>query len=106
MKGFNEMFRLEETKISKAVDRCKELHPTVRVITFGEYIVTGSREATIYTVKCYRDERGFKTVDCSCKTRDGVACKHGIAALTLHLYMAMTQEIMKRVAARRARAAR
>lgn len=97
------MFRLEDTEISKAVDRCRELHPTVRVIAFGEYTVTGSKAGSAYTVKCYRDEQGFKTVDCSCKTRDGVACKHGIAALSLHLYMAMAQHIARRVAQRRSR---
>jgi hypothetical protein len=97
------MFILEETEINKAVDKCRELHPTVRIIAFGEYTVTGSREGIIYTVKCYRDGQGFKTVDCSCKTRDGVACKHGIAALTLHLYMAAAQMVVAKVAQRRAR---
>lgn len=97
------MFRIEEANLSAAVERCKELHPTVRVIAFGEYTVTGSRPGTDYTVKCYRDEQGFKTVDCSCKTRDGIACKHGVAALSLHIYMATVQMIVTRRAARLAR---
>jgi uncharacterized Zn finger protein len=97
------MFTLETTQISKAVERCRELHPTVRVIAFGEYTVTGSEQGSIYTVKCYRDEEGMKTVDCSCKTKDGVACKHGVAALALHLYMATVQMIITRRAARLAR---
>ena len=46
------MFRLEETEIAKAVERCRELHPTVRVIHFGEYIVTGAQEGIRYTTKC------------------------------------------------------
>jgi hypothetical protein len=100
------MFRLEETEISKAIDRCKEMHPTVRVINYGEYSVTGSTEGTVYTVKCYRDNEGFKTVDCSCKTRDGVACKHSVAAVALHLYMAAVQMVIRRRAARLARQAR
>jgi hypothetical protein len=100
------MFRLEETEISKAVDRCREMHPTVRVIAFGEYSVTGSQPGSLYTVKCFRDEEGFKTVDCSCKTRDGVACKHSVAALALHLYMAAVQMVIRRRAARIARQAR
>jgi hypothetical protein len=97
------MFRLEETEISKAVDRCKEMHPTVRVIAYGEYTVTGSRAGSLYTVKCYRDSEGFKTVDCSCKTSDGVACKHGMAAVALRLYLATVQMIIRRRAARLAR---
>ncbi len=100
------MFRLEDTDIAKAVERAKELHPTVRVIAYGEYTVTGSQPGTLYTVKCYRDEQGFKTVDCTCQTRDGVACKHSMAAVALHLYMATIEMIIRRRAARLARTGR
>jgi hypothetical protein len=27
-------------------------------------------------------------VDCSCPTKDGVACKHSVCALPLHLHVA------------------
>ncbi len=97
------MFRLEDTDVTKAVERAKELHPTVRVIAYGEYTVTGSQAGALYTVKCYRDSEGFKTVDCTCQTRDGVACKHGMAAVALHLYMATIEMIIRRRAARIAR---
>lgn len=97
------MFRLEDTEISSAVDRCRELHPTVRVIAFGEYSVTGSKEGSAYTVKCYRDLEGMKTVDCSCRTRDGLACKHGMAAVAMHLYLATVQMVLQRRAARLSR---
>ena len=97
------MFRLEETEISKVTERAKELHPIVRVIAYGEYSVTGSRPGSVYTVKCYRDDEGFKTVDCTCKTSDGIACKHGMAAVSLHLYMAAVQMVIRRRAARLAR---
>jgi hypothetical protein len=100
------MFRLEEAEISKAIDRCRELHPTVRVIAFGEYSVTGSKPDSLYTVHCFRDEQGYKTVDCSCRTRDGVACKHGMAAVALHIYLATVQMIAARRAARLARKVR
>jgi hypothetical protein len=97
------MFRIETTNLAAAIERCRELHPTVRVIAFGDYTVTGSRPGTDYTVKCYRDEQGFKTVDCSCKTRDGIACKHGVAALALHLYMAAALSAAARQAIKHAR---
>lgn len=100
------MFRLEETDVAKAIERARELHPTVRCTGAGEYTVTGSQPGTLYTVKCYRDEQGFKTVDCSCKTKDGVACKHGMAATALHLYMATIEMIIRRRAARVARKGR
>jgi hypothetical protein len=96
------MFVIEETELAQAIKRARELHPVVRVVAFGEYTVTGSK-GNIYTVKCYRDQRGFKTVDCTCKTRDGVACKHGMAAVALHLYMAAVQMVVRRRAQRIAR---
>jgi predicted amidohydrolase len=37
------MFIIEETELAKAIERARELHPTVRVIVFGEYTVTGSQ---------------------------------------------------------------
>jgi uncharacterized Zn finger protein len=98
------MFRLEDTEIAKAVDRCRELHPTVRLTdTFGVYTVTGSESNKLYKVSCYRAPKGFKTIDCTCKTRDGVACKHAVAALALHIYCATVRQIMQRRAARLAR---
>ena len=56
------------------------------MIRFGEYSVTGSK-GNSYIVRCYRD-RGQKVVDCACKARDGVACKHGMAAVSLHIALA------------------
>jgi hypothetical protein len=82
------MFTIEETEIAAAIERAKVLHPRVRMIEFGTYEVTGSKAGSTYTVKCYRDGRGHKTIDCTCKTRDGVACKHGMAAVALHIAMA------------------
>ena len=83
------MFALETTDLSRAIQNAKALRPTVRMVCFGEYKVTGSK-GNNYTVKCYR-LFGEKIVDCNCRTRDGVACKHGIAAVTLHLHVAATR---------------
>ena len=94
------MFRIETTDLSKALERCKELHPTVRVVTFGEY----KQIPTPFVA--FATNKGFKTVDCSCATRDGVACKHGVAALGMHLYLATVQMIVKRRAQRLARRSR
>jgi hypothetical protein len=82
------MFIIEETEIAKAIDRARELHPKVRMVRFGWYEVTGSTGRT-YAVRCWR-ERGQKIVDCTCATRDGIACKHGMAAVPLHSFMATT----------------
>lgn len=69
----------------------------MRIKAFDEYTVTGSRQGTIYTVKCYRDEHGMKTVDCSCATRDGIVCKHGMAAVAMHIYLATVQMHVRRI---------
>jgi hypothetical protein len=80
------MFIIEETKVEKAIERAKALHPKVRMIEFGIYSVSGSK-GTEYTVKCFR-AAGQKVVACTCKAKNGTACKHGVAALPLHIHMA------------------
>jgi hypothetical protein len=80
------MFALETTRLDRAIKNAKALHPRVRMISFGEYAVSGSK-GNEYTVKCYRFF-GEKVIQCSCRTKDGVACKHGVAALPLHLHIA------------------
>lgn len=80
------MFTLETTNISKAIENAKALHPRVKMVSFGEYQVSGSK-GNAYTVRCYR-AGGRKIVDCNCQTRDSVACKHGLAAVSLHIALA------------------
>lgn len=82
------MFRLGTVNLSQAIDRARSLHPKVKCVVFGLYEVTGSRGNT-YLVRCWKEQSG-KYIDCSCKTRDGVACKHGMAAIPLHSFMAQT----------------
>lgn len=74
-------------QMRKAIERAKALHPHVRIVGFGEYEVTGSK-GNSYTVKCYRDDQNQKVVDCGCPTKDGVPCKHGVAALPVHIHLA------------------
>jgi uncharacterized Zn finger protein len=83
------MFDLETTELNRAIQKAKALRPKVRMIRFGEYKVTGSKDNE-YTVKCYRFF-GEKVVDCNCLTKDGVACKHGVSAVLLHLHVAATR---------------
>jgi hypothetical protein len=80
------MFSLEIANIERAINNAKALHPKVKMIEFGSYEVTGSK-GNAYTVRCYRVE-GEKIVECNCATRPGVACKHGMAAVSLHIAMA------------------
>jgi hypothetical protein len=80
------MFSLETANIQTAITNAKALHPKVKMIEFGKYEVMGSK-GNIYTVRCYR-QFGEKIVECNCATRPGVACKHGMAAVSLHIAMA------------------
>jgi len=80
------MFALETTDLSRAIQNAKALRPKVRMVCFGEYRVSGSK-GNEYIVKCYRFF-GEKVVECSCRTRDGIACKHAVSALPLHLHVA------------------
>jgi hypothetical protein len=82
------MFRLGTADLNKAIERARSLHPKVKCVMFGLYEVTGSKGNT-YLVRCWK-ERGGKFVDCSCQTKDGTACKHGVAAIPLHSFMAQT----------------
>jgi hypothetical protein len=81
------MFIIEETRIEKAIERAKDLHPKVRMIKFGEYIVSSSKAGVQYIVKCFR-AANQKVVACSCPAKNGVACKHGMAAVSLHVGLA------------------
>ncbi len=81
------MFNLQTPSIEPAITNAKALHPKVKMIEFGKYEVAGSKSGSFYTVKCYR-QFGEKIVECTCKTRDGIACKHGVAAVSLHIAMA------------------
>jgi hypothetical protein len=80
------MFTLETTEVARAIENARALHPKVKMRRFGEYEVSGSK-GNAYTVKCYRD-RGQRVIDCECPTRDGIACKHGMAAVSLHIGLA------------------
>lgn len=85
------MFNLDVAPIEKAIERAKALRPKVRMIQFGMYEVLGS-QGNAYTVRCHRDAHGAKIVECSCPTRDGVACRHSMAAVSLHIAMAAQRQ--------------
>jgi dTDP-4-dehydrorhamnose reductase len=83
------MFILKsKQQISKAIERAKANHTTVRFSSFGEYLVEGSA-GNYYTVKCEKKD-GEKMVDCSCVAGQyGTPCYHAASALSLHVGLAM-----------------
>jgi hypothetical protein len=78
-------------QLERAIARCHAYRPRVGFVHFGLYTVTG-QHGTDYVVACYRDEQGRRVLDCTCPTRDGVACKHAAAALPLHVYLAASRQ--------------
>jgi hypothetical protein len=88
------MFILEgKATIAKAIERAKAVRPKVRVKTFGEYEVTGSK-GTRYTVKCER-RNGLRVVDCDCVAGTfGTPCFHAAAAIAQHIYNATVRTVM------------
>ncbi len=74
-------------QLEKAIAKAKKLRPRVEFDHFGRYRVSGSKG--YYTVVCHKDERGYKTVECTCKGAEkGLVCYHSAAALSLHIELA------------------
>jgi len=84
------MFILEQTNIANAIKAARKLHPKVKMVRFGEYLVSGSK-GNYYTVHCQRQPVG-RIVDCTCPTQDFTACKHGMAAVSLHIAVARQRQ--------------
>ncbi len=86
------MFVLKGIKqLEKAIAKAKKVRPRVEFDRFGRYRVSGSKG--YYTVICRKDERGYKTVACTCKGAErGLVCYHAVSALSLHIGLARRQQ--------------
>ncbi len=87
-----EMFILKDkTQLERAIAKALKIRPRVEFDRFGRYRVSGSKG--YYTVVCRKDERGYKTVACTCKGAEkGLVCYHAAAALSLHIGLARRQQ--------------
>ena len=83
-------------QLSRAITKAKKIHPKVKVLAFGKYLVTGSK-GNLYTVVCRKDERtNQKVVCCSCKAAErNLPCFHSAVAITQHIYLAGNQQTVK-----------
>jgi hypothetical protein len=90
--GKKQMFILKGIEqLEKAIAKAKKIRPRVEFGGFGHYRVSGSKG--FYTVICRKDERGFKTVDCTCKGAEkGLVCYHAASALSLHIGLAKQRQ--------------
>ncbi len=86
------MFILKNRQqLERAIAKALKIRPRVEFDRFGRYRVSGSKG--YYTVICRKDERGYKTVACTCKgAGKGLACYHAAAALSLHIGLARQQQ--------------
>jgi len=78
-------------QLEKAIAKAKKVRPRVEFDRFGRYRVSGSKG--YYTVICRKDERGIKTVACTCRGAEkGLVCYHSAAALSLHVGLAKQRQ--------------
>jgi hypothetical protein len=57
--------------MQRAITRAKNEDLHVRMVTFGEYVVTNRSRNTQYVVKLWRDANGAKKGRCNCKAGSG-----------------------------------
>ncbi len=86
------MFILKnKTQLERAIAKALKIRPRVEFDCFGRYRVSGSKG--YYTVICRKDERGYKTVECTCKGAEkGLVCYHAASALSLHIGLARQRQ--------------
>ena len=78
-------------QLTNAITKAKKIRPRVEFDRFGRYRVSGSKG--YYTVICRKDERGYKTVECTCKGAEkGLVCYHAVSALSLHIGLAKQRQ--------------
>ena len=78
-------------QLNNAITKAKKIRPRVEYDRFGRYRVSGSKG--YYTVICRKDERGYKTVSCTCKGAEkGLVCYHAVSALSLHIGLAKQRQ--------------
>ncbi len=86
------MFILKDkTQLERAIAKALKIRPRVAFVRFGHYQVSGSKG--YYTVICRKDQRGYKTVACTCKGAEkGLVCYHAASALSLHVGLAKQRQ--------------
>ena len=67
-------------QLEKAIAKAKKIRPRVEFDHFGRYSVSESKG--YYTVVCRKNERGYKTVDCTCK-----GAEKGLGLLSFGCYL-------------------
>lgn len=80
------MIRLTKENTAKAVERCRQLKPTVRFIEDRQFAVFSANNDNVYKVKL-DVKNGQKFGQCECMaSQKGLVCYHLLAAATANIY--------------------
>lgn len=80
------MIKLTKGSTAKAIERCKQLKPTVKFIKERHFVVFSANNSNIYNVR-FDIKDGEKFGQCECKASErGLVCYHIIAGATANIY--------------------
>jgi uncharacterized Zn finger protein len=80
------MIRLTTENTQKAIERCKQLKPTVRFIQDRVFAVASANNSNVYHVR-FDVRNGEKLGQCECKASErGLVCYHIVAGATANIY--------------------
>ena len=80
------MIKLTTENTARAIERCKQLKPTVRFVAERTFSVQSANNANSYTVRF--DVKGSEKFGvCECKASEkGLICYHIVAGATVNIY--------------------
>ncbi|HMS39892.1 MAG TPA: hypothetical protein PKE69_06680 [Pyrinomonadaceae bacterium] len=80
------MIRLTTENTQKAVERCRQLKPTVRFIKDRLFVVYSANNSNVYHVR-FDVQNGEKFGECECRASErGLICYHLVAGATANIY--------------------
>lgn len=80
------MIGLTNENTQRAIERCKQLKPKVRVIKDRLFVVYSANNSNVYHVR-FDVQNGEKFGECECKAAErGLVCYHIVAGATANIY--------------------
>lgn len=80
------MIKLTSENTAKAIERCKQLRPTVKFIEDRKYVVYSANNSNAYYVS-FDVKNGERFGQCECKASEkGKICYHLVAGATVNIF--------------------
>ncbi|HMS38919.1 MAG TPA: hypothetical protein PKE69_01745 [Pyrinomonadaceae bacterium] len=80
------MIKLTTENTQRAIERCKQLKPTVRFVADRTFKVESANNGNVYQVR-FDVQNGEKFGICECKASErGLVCYHLVAGATANIY--------------------